>query len=83
MWAIAASVALGIVLPILPYGFEMLTLRRMNTRAFGILMSIDPAISGLVGWMILQQTLGVQKIAGIACVILASLGATLGRRSSP
>jgi inner membrane transporter RhtA len=82
-WEIAASVALGIALPILPYGFEMLALRRMSTRGFGILMSIDPAISGLAGWLILHQTLGVQKVFGIACVILASLGATLGRRSLP
>ena len=80
-WEIAASLALGILIPVLPYGLEMLALRRMSTRAFGILMSADPAIASLVGWFILHQTLGVQKIIGIAAVVFASIGATLGRRS--
>jgi inner membrane transporter RhtA len=78
-WEIAASLALGILIPVLPYGLEMLALRRMSTRAFGILMSADPAISSLVGLLILHQTLGAQKAAGIACVVFASLGTMLGR----
>ncbi len=82
-WQIVASLALGAVVPLLPYGLEMFALRRMTTRAFGILMSADPAISSLMGWLILQQALGMQKIVGIACVIVASIGATFGRRPSP
>jgi len=83
VWQVVASLALGAVVPLLPYGLEMFALRRMTTRAFGILMSADPAISSLMGWLILQQALGMQKIAGIACVIVASIGATFGRRPSP
>lgn len=79
-WEIAASLALGVLIPVLPYGFEMLALRRMSTRAFGVLMSADPAISSLVGLLILHQTLGAQKIIGVACVVFASVGAMLGRR---
>ncbi len=79
-WEVAASLALGILIPVLPYGLEMLALRRMSTRAFGILMSADPAISSLVGWFILQQTLGLQKVIGVACVVFASIGATVSRR---
>lgn len=81
-WEIAASLALGIVVPVLPYGLEMLALRRMSTRAFGVLMSADPAISSLVGWLLLNQSLGGQKTAGIACVVSASIGAMMGRRPS-
>ncbi len=82
-WQIVASLALGVLIPVLPYGLEMLALRQMTTRAFGILMSADPAISSLVGWLVLQQTLGGQKIVGIASVIIASIGATFGRRPLP
>ena len=81
-WEIAASVVLGFLIPVIPYGLEMLALRRMTTRAFGILMSADPAISSLVGWAIVHQTLSIQKIVGIACVVAASVGAILGRRPS-
>lgn len=82
-WEVAASLALGIIIPVLPYGLEMLALRQMSTRAFGVLMSADPAISSLVGLLILHQSLGWQKAVGIACVVFASIGATLGRRPSP
>ena len=82
-WEVAASLALGVIIPVLPYGLDLLAMRRMSTRAFGVLVSADPAISSLVGWLILHQSLGVQKAAGIACVMAASVGATLGHRSSP
>jgi len=78
---IAASVLLGALVPAVPYGLEMLALRRMSTRAFGILMSMDPAISSLVGWLVLHQSLTGQKSVGIACVVLASIGTTATRRS--
>jgi inner membrane transporter RhtA len=77
---IAAAVALGVAIPLVPYGLELLALRRMSTRAFGILMSVDPAIAGLAGWLVLDQALGVRKMIGIACVIAASIGTTLTRR---
>ena len=80
-WEIAAAFGLGILIPVVPYGLEMLALRRMSARAFGILMSADPAIASLAGFLILHQTMGLQKVIGIACVVFASLGATLGRRS--
>lgn len=81
-WQIGASLALGAVVPLLPYGLEMVALRRLTTRAFGILMSADPAISSIMGWLILQQALGIQKVVGIACVVVASIGGTFGRRPS-
>ena len=81
-WAIAASVALGFLIPVLPYGLEMLALRRLSARAFGILTSADPAISSLMGWIILEQTLTGQKMLGIACVVLASIGAVTASRAS-
>jgi len=82
-WEMAASLALGIIIPVLPYGLDLLAMRRMSTRAFGVLVSADPAISSLVGLLILHQSLAGQKAVGIACVMAASLGATLGQRSSP
>ena len=82
-WQIGGSLALGGVVPLLPYSLEMVALRRMTTRAFGILMSADPAMSSLMGWLILQQALGIQKLVGVACVVVASIGATFGRRPFP
>ncbi len=82
-WEVVAALALGTIIPVLPYGLDLLAMRRMSTRAFGVLVSADPAISSLVGLLVLHQSLSGQKAAGIACVVAASLGATLGRRSPP
>ena len=80
-WALAAALALGLVSPVLPYGLEMLALRRMSTGAFGILMSVEPAISAIVGWVALDQMLGISKVFGLACVVAASLGTTATGRA--
>ena len=75
-WELAASFALGIITPVLPYGLEVLALRRMSTRAFGILMSIEPALSALAGWVAFHQSLGDSRVFGLACVVMASLCTT-------
>jgi inner membrane transporter RhtA len=54
-----------------------MAMRRLNTRTFGILMSGDPAILALMGWLFLQQDPTTQKLLGIACVVLASALTTI------
>ncbi|WP_063857137.1 MULTISPECIES: DMT family transporter [unclassified Kitasatospora] len=74
-----AGVAL--LLPVIPYVLEMTALRRLPQRVFSVLVSLEPAVSALIGLLVLHQLLGPAQLAGIACVVLASLGATLtGRR---
>lgn len=77
---IAAAAGLAVLAPLLPYALEMASLRRMTTRSFGVLMSAEPAVSALVGLLVLQQRLGPAQLAGIACVMAASIGATRGDR---
>jgi inner membrane transporter RhtA len=67
-----STIGLAFLTPLLPYAFEMMALRRMNTRAFGIFMSMEPAISAVLGYAILAQQLSLRQISGIGCVVLAS-----------
>jgi len=76
---VAASLGLGLIIPGLPYSLEMLALRKMTPQTFGMLMSLDPAIAAVLGWMILGQALDMQKVSGIAFVIVASIGTIRGR----
>ena len=46
---VATGVGLAILLPVVPYSFELLALRRMTPTAFGTLMALEPAITVLVG----------------------------------
>lgn len=72
------TIGLAILVPLLPYALEMMALRRMPTRAFGILMSAEPALGTLIGFVVLGQALSPAQLAGIALVVIASLGAVAG-----
>ncbi|WP_395295305.1 DMT family transporter [Kitasatospora hibisci] len=71
----------SLLVPVIPYALEMTALRRMPQRVFSVLVSLEPAVSALVGLVVLGQLLGAAQLAGIGCVVAASVGATLtGRR---
>lgn len=65
---------------VLPYALEMLALRRMPTRVFGVLQSLGPAIAALAGLVVLHEELAVQEVVALACVSVASVGVTLSAR---
>lgn len=62
---------------IVPYGLELTALRRIPTRVFGVLMSLQPAAASISGLIILGQRMGVQELAALAMVTTASAGVTL------
>jgi inner membrane transporter RhtA len=78
-----AGIGLALLTPLLPFVFELIALRRLPTALFGVIMSLEPAIAALLGFLILDQGLALSGIAAIAMVVLASTGATLGSRAAP
>lgn len=74
------GLAVAVLSSLVPYGLELLALRRMPTRVFGILMSLEPAAAAVAGLAVLGQTLGRREVAALLLVSLASLGVTFGRR---
>ena len=60
----------------LPYSLEMVALRNMPTQAFSVLMSLEPAIAALAGFVILSEYLSVLQWGAIALVIIASIGSS-------
>jgi inner membrane transporter RhtA len=73
---VAAVGLLGIALP---YALEFDALRRVGVKTYSILLSIDPAIAGLAGLVLLGQHLSPSEIVGIALVMAASMGAVVSR----
>ncbi len=71
--------ALGVALlsSAIPYALDMVALPHIPSRLFGILMSGQPALGALSGFLILSETLAPGQLAGIAAIIVASLGATV------
>lgn len=73
-WLLAA-VAVALLSSVVPYTLEMEALRRIPTRVFGILMSLEPAVAALMGLLILHEALTGNQIVAIALVMVASYGA--------
>jgi inner membrane transporter RhtA len=69
---LVSTIGLALLSPLLPYALEMMALRSMGTRAFGIFKSMEPAISAILGYAILAQRLSLRQICGIGCVVAAS-----------
>ena len=67
----------------LPYSLEMIALTRLPTSTFGMLMSLEPAIGALCGFVFLHEHLGILQWLAILAVVIASAGATLGTRAAP
>jgi inner membrane transporter RhtA len=64
---------LALLIPVIPYALEMLALKRMNKRAFGTLMAIEPAIGATVGLIILNQVPTSLYLFGIVLVVCAGI----------
>ncbi|MGF6771020.1 inner membrane transporter RhtA [Paraburkholderia sp. GAS199] len=77
---IAATAGLALLVPLLPYALEMIALRHMPSASFGILMSVEPAIGALAGFIVLHQPMGMLQILGTLLVVSASVGAVVAAR---
>ncbi len=71
---LAALVA--IMSSVIPYGLEMVALRRIKPSVFGVLMSLEPAVAAAAALIVLGEMLNFAEFAAMACVIVASIGAT-------
>ena len=59
----------------IPYSLEMEALRRMPARVFGVMMSIEPAVAALAGFIVLDEGLATRELVAILLVVAASAGA--------
>lgn len=78
--SLALGAAVGMLSSAIPYSFEIEALRRISTSVFGVLMSLEPAMAALAGFVVLGQGLGARALLGMALVVVASVGAS--RRAS-
>ncbi len=81
--SLALGAAVGLLSSAIPYTLEMEALRRIPTRIFGVLMSLEPAMAALAGFIVVGQGLSARELAGIAFVVAASVGASRSAREAP
>ncbi len=69
------GLAVALFSSVLPYSLEMQALRSMPARTFSILMSLEPAVAALLGWLLLKEHLVLQQWLAVLCIVAASIGA--------
>ncbi len=79
-WVLGAGCGVALLSSVVPYSLELEALRTMPPRAFGILMSLEPAMAALIGLLVLQESLHLSQWIAVVCVVVASAGATRGAR---
>ena len=73
---LAFGAAIGLLSSVIPYSCELVALRSLPPALFSILMSLEPAVAALVGILVLHEFLSLVQWLAMACVVLASVGAT-------
>lgn len=74
------GLVVAVLASLIPYACEMAALRRLPTRVFGVLMSLEPAVAAVAGLIVLGQALHAREVVALLLVSVASAGVTL---SSP
>lgn len=81
---LAKAFGIAVLSSVLPYSLELLALRRLSAKVFGILLSLEPACAALAGLLVLGQRLAPVQLVGMGLVVAASaLVLGLGARKDP
>jgi inner membrane transporter RhtA len=78
---ILAGLVIALFSSAIPYSLEIAALGRIPASTFGVLMSVEPAIAAVVGFIVLGEALSTPEVAAIGMVVVASAGASLTARS--
>ncbi|MGY1728627.1 EamA family transporter [Geodermatophilus sp. SYSU D01062] len=74
---LACAVAAGVLASAVPYAADVVALRLVPPRAFGVLCSAHPVWAALAGAVLLGQVLELHEWAGLGVVVLADAAAVL------
>jgi len=71
---LAAGLAVALLSSAVPYALEMFSLNHLPKNTFSILLSLEPAVGALAGWLVLAESLTLFQGLAIALVMAASMG---------
>src|SRR5829696_4180831 len=79
-WVLGLALAVAVLSSAIPYTLEMEALRRLRAGVFGVLMSVEPAVAAVAGFVVLGEELAERELLAIVLVVVASAGAAWNAR---
>ena len=79
---IPVAFGMAMLASVVPYSLELAAMRRAPKRVFGILLSLEPAVATMAGWLLLGQHASAVALAAVVIVVAASTGSALGTKNS-
>lgn len=76
--AIGATLGIALLFPLVPFLLEMVALQRMSRSAYSTFVSLEPAVSLVMGLLIIAQAPQTVQLAGMALVVVAGIGSARG-----
>ncbi len=74
------GVAVAAVSSAIPISLEMMALKRLPREAFGIMISMEPAVAAVLAIGLLGEHLSFVQWLAIGCIVAASMGSALTAR---
>ena len=78
--ALLIGVAVAAVSSAIPISLEMMALKRLPKEAFGIMISMEPAVAAILAIGLLGEHLSALQWLAIGCIVAASMGSALTAR---
>lgn len=81
---LGVGLAVAVMSSAIPISLEMMALKRLPKQAFGIMLSMEPAVAALLAMALLNEYLSVNQWLAIGLIVSASMGTaiTAGRRAT-
>lgn len=74
---LALATAVALLSSAIPYALEMVALRHLPAATFGILLSLEPALGAIAGYVVLHEALNLTQWTAIVAIMAASAGAAV------
>ena len=79
---LVSGLAVALLSSAIPYTLEMYALNHLPKNTFSILLSLEPAVGAVAGWLVLGEHLNSTQVLAMGLIITASMGSagSAGRR---
>jgi inner membrane transporter RhtA len=74
------GLGVAILSSLVPYSLDLLTLRRITPRLFGIFLSASPAVAAMIGYVVLGESIIINDLLAIGLITAANIAAVRAHR---